>query len=77
VLKSTGSLVMELGGAWERGRPVRALYQFSLLHELAKTFRLAQEFYYFNIAKLPTPAEWVTVQRCRLKDAVTILWWMS
>ena len=77
VLKPTGSLVLELGGTWEPGRPVRSLYQFELLLELSRTFRLAQEFYHFNNAKLPTPAEWVAVRRIRLKDAVTMIWWLA
>jgi site-specific DNA-methyltransferase (cytosine-N4-specific) len=44
---------------------------------LAKEFHLAQEFYWYNPAKLPTPAEWVTVRRIRVKDAVNMVWWFS
>lgn len=40
-------------------------------------FHLAQEFYWWNPAKLPTPAEWVTVRRVRVKDAVNCVWWLS
>ncbi len=40
-------------------------------------FHLAQEFYWFNPSKLPTPAEWVTIRRTRVKDAVNNLWWLS
>src|SRR5262249_8206021 len=28
-------------------------------------------------SKLPTPAEWVTIQRTRVKDAVNTVWWLS
>lgn len=77
VLRKTGSLVLEFGGSWMPGRPVRSLYQYRLLIELAKTFQLAQEFYWYNSAKLPSPAEWVNVRRWRLKDAVTSVWWLS
>ena len=42
-----------------------------------KLFYLAQEFYWYNPSKLPTPAEWVTIRRTRVKDAVTTLWWLS
>ena len=28
-------------------------------------------------SKLPTPAEWVTVRRVRVKDAVNTIWWLS
>ncbi len=77
VLKKRGSLVLEFGGTWRPGKPIRSLYQFALLLDLAKTFQLAQDFYWYNSAKLPTPAEWVAVRRCRLKDAVTTVWWLS
>ncbi len=40
-------------------------------------FHLAQEFYWWNPSKLPTPAEWVTVRRIRVKDAVNCIWWLS
>jgi DNA modification methylase len=45
--------------------------------KLAKEFYLAQEFYWYNPARLPTPAEWVTVRRVRVKDAVNMVWWFS
>src|SRR5262249_5969199 len=48
-----------------------------LILRLTKRFHLAQEFYWFNPSKLPTPAEWVTIRRTRVKDAVTTLWWLS
>jgi len=40
-------------------------------------FHLAQEFFWWNPAKLPTPAEWVNVRRIRVKDAVNTVWWLS
>lgn len=40
-------------------------------------FYLAQELYWYNPAKLPTPAEWVTVRRERVKDSVNTIWWLS
>jgi site-specific DNA-methyltransferase (cytosine-N4-specific) len=40
-------------------------------------FHLAQDFYWWNPAKLPTPAEWVTVRRLRVKDAINTIWWLS
>ena len=83
VLKEGGSLVIHLGGSWERGRPTRSLYQYRLLLDLCESradrgrFYLAQEFFWYNPAKLPAPAEWVTVQRVRCKDAVDPIWWLS
>lgn len=77
VLKDTGSFVLDIGGAWVPGVPVRSVYHFELAVKLAKTFHLAQEFYWFNPARLPTPAEWVTVRRLRVKDAVNMIWWFG
>ena len=79
VLKDTGSLVIDIGGTWVKGQPTRSLYHFELLIALCKTlgFHLAQEFYWYNPSKLPSPAEWVTVRRIRVKDAVNPVWWLS
>jgi len=77
VLKPEGSFVLDIGGAWIRGVPVRSTYHFELAVKLAREFFLAQEFYWFNPARLPTPAEWVTVRRIRVKDAVNMVWWFS
>jgi DNA modification methylase len=79
VLKDSGSLVIDLGGAWKPGAPVRSLYHFKLLIMLCEDFgfHLAQEFYWWNPSKLPTPAEWVNVRRIRVKDAVNTVWWLS
>ena len=69
VLKDDGSLVIDLGGAWKRGFPVRSLYHFKLLIMLCEEygFHLAQEFYWWNPSKLPTPAEWVNIRRVRVE----------
>ena len=79
VLNESGSLVIDIGGAWKPGLPVRSLYHFKLLIMLCDEygFHLAQEFYWWNPSKLPTPAEWVTVRRVRVKDAVNSVWWLS
>lgn len=77
ILKDDGSLVIDIGGAWNKGEPTRSVYQFELLIALSKEFHLAQEFYWYNPAKLPSPAEWVNVRRIRVKDSVETIWWMS
>ncbi|HYE67597.1 MAG TPA: site-specific DNA-methyltransferase [Anaerovoracaceae bacterium] len=79
VLKDSGSLVIDIGGAWNKGFPTRSLYHFKLLIMLCEelNFHLAQEFYWWNPAKLPSPAEWVTIRRIRVKDAVDTVWWLS
>ena len=79
VLKDNGSLVIDIGGAWNKGYPTRNLYHFKLLIMLCEEFdfHLAQDFYWWNPSKLPTPAEWVTVRRIRVKDAINTVWWLS
>ena len=78
-LTEDGSIVMELGNAWEAGLPtmstlpLKALLAFQEKADL----HLCQEFICFNTAKLPTPAQWVTVDRTRVKDAFTRVWWMA
>ena len=67
---------MELGGAWNRGG-TRSLFPYELLIRLGKLFHLAQDFYWYNPSRLPTPAEWVTIRRTRVKEAVTMIWWLS
>lgn len=78
-LRDTGSLVIDIGGTWNQGKPTRHLYHFKLLIMLCEEygFHLAEEFYWWNPSKLPTPAEWVTVRRIRVKDAVNTIWWLS
>jgi site-specific DNA-methyltransferase (cytosine-N4-specific) len=40
-------------------------------------FHLAQECFWYNPAKMPVPAEWVTVRKIRIKESVEYLWWLS
>ena len=79
ILKNNASLVIDIGGAWNKGYPTRNLYHFKLLIMLCEElgFHLAQDFYWWNPSKLPTPAEWVTVRRIRVKDAINTVWWLS
>jgi site-specific DNA-methyltransferase (cytosine-N4-specific) len=77
VLRPDGSFVLELGGAWKPGSGTRSLYQYELILRLCQRFHLAQDFYWYNPSRLPTPAEWVTIRRTRVKDAVNMLWWLS
>jgi len=79
VLADDGSFVLNIGGSYNAGRPTRSLYHFRLLLMLCDKigFHLAQECFWFNPAKLPSPAEWVTVRRIRVKDSVEYVWWLS
>jgi DNA modification methylase len=78
-LAPTGSIVIEMGNAWEAGRPVMSTLALeSLLAFLrAGEFHLCQQFICHNPTRLPTPAQWVNVERVRVKDSYTHLWWMS
>lgn len=79
VLADDGSFVLNIGGSYNPGVPTRSLYQFRLLLMLCDEvgFHLAQDCFWFNPAKLPTPAEWVNVRRMRVKDSVEYVWWLS
>src|SRR5437879_3354363 len=79
VLKETGSFVLDLGGAYQKGKPVRSLYNFRVLLEFSDRlgYRFAEDFYWFNPAKLPSPIEWVNIRKMRVKDAVNTIWWLS
>src|SRR5574337_390464 len=60
-------------------RPIGSIYHFKLLIALVEDvgFHLAQECFWYNPAKMPMPAEWVTVRRIRIKDSVEYIWWFS
>lgn len=79
LIRPTGSIVMEIGNSWEKGQPtmstlgLRALLAF--LDE--GNFYLCQQFIWNNPARLPSPAQWVNIERIRLKDSFTHIWWMS
>jgi site-specific DNA-methyltransferase (cytosine-N4-specific) len=79
VLKSNGSFVLNIGGSYHAGSPTRSLYHFKLLIALVDEvgFHLAQECFWHNPAKLPSPTEWVNVRRFRIKDSVEYVWWLS
>ena len=78
-LRDDGSFVLDLGGAYKKGVPVRSLYQFRVLLRFCDElgFHLAQEFFWHNPSKLPSPIEWVNKRKLRAKDTVNTLWWFS
>jgi DNA modification methylase len=79
VLRDDGSFVLNIGGSYNPGLPTRSIYHFKLLVELVENlqFHLAQECFWYNPAKMPMPAEWVTVRRMRVRDSVEYVWWLS
>jgi DNA modification methylase len=79
ILKDDGSFVLNIGGSYNKGTPTRSIYHFKLLVALVEEvgLHLAQECFWYNPAKMPMPAEWVTVRRVRVKDSVEHVWWLS
>lgn len=78
-LKPDGSFVIDLGGAYRKGVPVRSLYNYRVLIKFCDEigFHLAEEFFWFNPSKLPSPIEWVNKRKIRAKDSVNTVWWLS
>ena len=74
-----GSIGIEIGNAWVPGQPTISTHVLeAFLHFLKMgDLHLCQEFIWYNPAKLPSPVEWVTKERIRVKDAFTRVWWMS
>jgi hypothetical protein len=70
LIANDGSIVIELGNGWLPGRPVQSLLTFEVLLSFVKHseagLRLCQEFVSYNPSRMPSPAQWVTVERCRL-----------
>ena len=78
-LKPDGSIVLEMGNAWEPGKPAMSTLALRALLAFldAGNLLLCQQFICYNPARLPTPAQWVNVERIRVKDSFTHVWWMS
>ena len=79
VLADDGSFVIDMGGAYQRGVPERSLYQFRFLIRAVDEvgLHLAEDVYWNNPAKLPSPIEWVNKRKMRMKDSVNNIWWFG
>ncbi len=81
LLAPDGSIVVELGNAWESKRPVQSLLHLHSLIDFVENpeadLRLCQQFACYNPARLPGPAQWVTIERIRVTDSFTQVWWMA
>ena len=81
LLSERGSIVIEIGNAWMPGRPVQSLLSLeSLIGFVSHAdagLRLCQQFVCYNPCRLPSPAQWVTIERSRVVDSFTHVWWMS
>ena len=81
LLAPDGSIVIEIGNSWEPQRPVQSLLHLKALMAFVEAkdaeLRLCQQFICYNPSRLPSPAQWVTVERARVTDSFTHVWWMA
>jgi hypothetical protein len=79
LLAPDGSVVIEIGNSWEPAVPVMSTLGLEALlaFKRAGKLHLCQHVICHNPARLPSPAQWVNVNRERLKDSFTHVWWMS
>ena len=79
LLTRDGSLVIEMGNAWEPGEPVMSTTPLRALLAFAESghLHLCQQFVAYNPARLPSPVQWVNIDRVRVKDAFTHIWWLA
>ena len=78
-LRDDGSFVVDFGGAYTKGVPARSLYNFRVMLRMVDElgFFLAEDFYWFNPSKLPSPIEWVNKRKLRVKDSINTVWWFG
>lgn len=78
-LTEDGSFVIEIGNAWEENEPTMSTLPLETLLEIKKSgnYKLCEQFIWFNSAKLPSPVQWVNIERSRVKDSFTSIWWLS
>jgi site-specific DNA-methyltransferase (cytosine-N4-specific) len=79
LLKPKGSMVIEIGNAWEKGIPTMSTLPLETLIDIKNKSGLSvcQQFIWNNPNKLPGPATWVNIKRVRVKDSFTHVWWYS
>lgn len=79
LLTEDGSIVIELGNTFDPGSPTLSTIPIESLISFKNEsgLNLCQEIICHNPGRLPGPAQWVTVNRIRLKDSYTRLWWFS
>lgn len=79
LLSETGSLVVEIGNAWEKGLPEMQTLPVETLLSIKNELNLVlcQMFIWDNPNKMPGPASWVNIKRIRVKDSFTHIWWFA
>lgn len=79
LLTKDGSLVVEIGNAWNKGAPTMSTLPIETLISISKSssMNICQQFIWHNPGKLPGPATWVNIKRERITDSYTHIWWYS
>ncbi len=81
LITDDGSIVIEIGNSWAKDKPIQSLLHLESLLGFVNNpqahLNLCQEFICYNPSRLPSPAQWVTVNRIRTVDSFTHIWWMS
>lgn len=81
LITEDGSIVIEMGNSWEPKRPVQSLLHLESLIGFVNNpnvdLRLCQQFICYNPSRLPSPAQWVTINRIRVTDSFTNIWWIA
>lgn len=79
LLTKDGSFVVEIGNAWNKGSPTMSTLPIETLIAIGKSanLKICQQFIWHNPGKLPGPATWVNVNRERITDSYTHIWWFS
>jgi hypothetical protein len=79
LLTPDGSIVLEVGNSWNPGEPTMSTLALKALLAFMEKgdLHLCQQFVCHNPARLPTPAQWVNIERIRVKDSFTNVWWFA
>jgi len=79
LLKPNGSMVIEIGNAWDKGVSTMSTLPLKTLMAVADSanLKICQQLIWNNPSKLPGPAFWVNIKRERVTDSFTHIWWYS
>jgi len=81
IISENGSIVIELGNSWEARRPIQSLLHLESLIGFVRNkkakLRLCQQFVCYNPSRLPSPTQWVSIERIRTIDSFTHVWWLA
>lgn len=79
LLKPSGSIVIEIGNAWDKGAPTMSVVPLETLLSIHRHsgMHLCQQFIANNPNRLPSPVTYVNRERSRVKDSYTHIWWFG